>query len=114
MAVKRPIIQSGILEGISKVLGDTNTGLSNVEITKFLEEVNIENFSPEGTKWKRIYNAFANYQNQFQMSNNILRFINKSHNPARFVGNFEQFELTRLLNCKNLTHSTYSSPYGAN
>lgn len=95
MGVKRPPIQSGILEGISQVLGDTNTGLSNTEITKFLEEVNIKNFTPEGTKWKRIYNAFANYQNQSQMSNNILRFINKSLDPARFVGKYEVFELTR-------------------
>ena len=37
MAVKRPTLSGEILEGLSKVLGDTSNGLSNNEITKYLK-----------------------------------------------------------------------------
>lgn len=96
MAVKRPTLSSEILEGLSKVLGDTSNGLSNNEITKYLKEVDLPNVFPEGTKWKRIYNAFVTYQNNKNISNNILRFINKSLHPARFVGRNQQYEDTRI------------------
>ena len=96
MAVKRPTLSGEILEGLSKVLGDTSNGLSNNEITKYLKEVDLPNVFPEGTKWKRIYNAFVTYQNIKNISNNILRFINKSLHPARFVGRNQQYEDTRI------------------
>lgn len=96
MAVKRPTLSGEILEGLSKVLGDTSNGLSNNEITKYLKEVDLPNVFPEGTKWKRIYNAFVTYQNNKNISNNILRFINKSLHPARFVGRNQQYEDTRI------------------
>ena len=96
MAVKRPTLSGEILEGLSKVLGDTSNGLSNNEITKYLKEVDLPNVFPEGTKWKRIYNAFVTYQNNKNISNNILRFINKSLHPARFKGRNQQYEDTRI------------------
>ena len=96
MAVKRPTLSGEILEGLSKVLGDTSNGLSNNEITKYLKEVDLPNVFPEGTKWKRIYNAFVTYQHNKNISNNILRFINKSLHPARFVGRNQQYEDTRI------------------
>ena len=96
MAVKRPTLSGEILEGLSKVLGDTSNGLSNNEITKYLKEVDLPNVFPEGTKWKRIYSAFVTYQNNKNISNNILRFINKSLHPARFVGRNQQYEDTRI------------------
>ncbi len=34
-------IDGSVLEGISKVLGDTSNGLTGTEIGKFLQEVNI-------------------------------------------------------------------------
>ncbi|ODS86016.1 MAG: TIGR02391 family protein [Chryseobacterium sp. SCN 40-13] len=96
MAVKRPTLSGEILEGLSKVLGDTSNGLSNNEITKYLKEVDLPNVFTEGTKWKRIYNAFVTYQHNKNISNNILRFINKSLHPARFVGRNQQYEDTRI------------------
>ena len=48
MAVKRPTLSGEILEGLSKVLGDTSNGLSNNEITKYLKEVDLPNVFPEG------------------------------------------------------------------
>ncbi|WDF59439.1 TIGR02391 family protein [Flavobacterium sp. KACC 22758] len=97
MAIKlHPPINGSVLEGLSKILGETNKGLTGPEIAKFLQEVGIRDIDSGITKWKRLYNAFANYQNEKQHSNNILAFITKSMNPARFVGRSEQFEDLRF------------------
>ncbi|MFD2164509.1 TIGR02391 family protein [Paradesertivirga mongoliensis] len=88
----QPPINGSVLEGISKVLGDTSNGLTGTEIGKFLQEVYIPDVDPTNTKWKRLFNAFVSFQNHKQLSNNILTFINKSMNPARFIGRRAQFE----------------------
>ncbi|MEJ7823295.1 MAG: TIGR02391 family protein [Chitinophagaceae bacterium] len=103
MSTRRPPIDGSVLEGLSKVLGDTNNGLTGTEIGKFLEEVEITDVDPLMTKWKRLYNAFVSYQNKAKISNNILRFINKSMNPARFIGKNEQYEDTRFELNKRLS-----------
>lgn len=90
-----PPIEGGVLEGISKALGDTTNGLTGSEIAKFLQEVNLPDLDSTTTKWKRLYIAFVEYQNKSQLSNKILTFINKAMNPARFVGKQEQFEFLR-------------------
>lgn len=95
MSEKLPPIHGGVLEGICKVLGDTVNGLTGAEIGKFLQDVRIPDIDPNNTKWKRLYNAFADFQNNRQLSNNILKFINLSMNPARYVGRSEQFEYMR-------------------
>lgn len=87
-----PPIDGAVLEGISRVIGDTAKGLTGPEIAKFLTEENIPDVDPLNTKWKRIFNAFVDFQNKRRLSNNILAFISKSMNPARFVGRLEQFE----------------------
>lgn len=99
----QPPINGSVLEGLSKVLGDTSNGLTGSEIGKFLQEVNIKDIDPANTKWKRLFNAFVTFQNEKQLSNNILTFINKSMNPARFLGRFEQFEDTRSNLNKSLS-----------
>ena len=99
----QPPINGSVLEGISKVLGDTSNGLTGTEIGKFLQEVNIPDIDSSNSKWKRIFNAFVAFQNRKQLSNNILTFINKSMNPARFIGRNEQFEDTRIELNKRLS-----------
>lgn len=89
-------LDGGVLEGIAKVLGDTTSGLTGSEISKFLKEVNIIDTDPHLTKWIRLYNAFDNHQNKNRISNSILKFINKSMNPSRYVGRNEQFEDMRF------------------
>lgn len=104
MATKlHPPIDGSVLEGLSKTLGDTNKGLTGPEISKFLQEVGIGDVDSGLTKWKRLYNAFAHYQNEKQHSNNILAFITKSINPARFIGRHEQFEDLRFELNKRLS-----------
>ncbi len=99
----QPPIDGSVLEGISKVLGDTSNGLTGIEIGKFLQEVSIPDVDSTNTKWKRLYNAFITFQNRKQLSNNILTFINKSMSPARFVGRTDQFENTRFELNKRLS-----------
>lgn len=99
----QPPIEGSVLEGISRVLGDTSNGLTGSEIGKFLQEVSIPDIDATNTKWKRLYNAFVTFQNRKRLSNNILTFVNKSMNPARFIGRNEQFDDTRIELNKRLS-----------
>jgi len=92
--ILRRCLPQGVLERVSKVLGDTEGGLSGSEIGYFLEQCNIKDITPDITKWKRLYSAFANYQNLNHCSNLILKFIQTVINPTRFTDKFE-FESKR-------------------
>lgn len=48
----RYCLNQGILERISKILGDTSNGLTGSEISYFLQQCNIKDVTPEITKWK--------------------------------------------------------------
>lgn len=98
-----PPIDGAVLEGIARVIGDTAKGLTGPEIAKFLAEENIPDVDPLNTKWKRIFNAFVDFQNRRRLSNNILLFVSKSMNPARFIGKQEQFEDLRFELNKRLS-----------
>ena len=54
-----PTLSAETIEAISKVLDE----LTNSEITHELQKVGIVDHSPGITKWKRLHDAFANYQN---------------------------------------------------
>ncbi len=82
-------IEPNILETLCKILGET---LSNSEIDKYLADVRLNNISPVGTKWKRLYNSFIDYQNRSQISNSILKFIQTTLHPSRYIGRKEEFE----------------------
>ena len=90
----RYCLNQGILERISKILGDTSNGLTGSEISYFLQQCNIKDVTPEITKWKRLYSALASVQNFDKCSNKILRFIQIVLNPARFTDN-QIFETKR-------------------
>jgi hypothetical protein len=74
------------LEAISKVLADTTEGLTGSEIDHLLRNSNIQNPTPDMTKWKRLYNAFVEFQNEHQVGNHVIVFIHKAMDPARYVG----------------------------
>jgi uncharacterized protein (TIGR02391 family) len=100
--VKRPIIEAFYLEGICKVIADTTSGLTGTEIGKILADCKIKDVEPFQTKWKRLYKAFANIQNEQQCSNAILSFLHQSMHPSRYIGKHDIFqsrkhELNKLL-----------------
>lgn len=93
---KQPSIPSDIIENICRVIANTETGLTGTEIGRLLAESLITDTDPTLTKWKRLFNAFANYQNKNKCSNNILTFLSKAMQPVRYVDNPELFK-HRLL-----------------
>lgn len=90
---KETPMSAQMLESICKVLGEQNTGS---EISHYLKVVQIEDVDPQNTKWRRLYNAFAEYQNTHQESNKIQIFIQKSLDPVRYANNHDQFERYRI------------------
>lgn len=93
---RHPALSSEIAENICRVIADTDTGLTGTEIGRILAESLIEDTDPTLTKWKRLYNAFAHYQNKHRCSNNILTFLSKAMQPVRYIDNPELFK-HRLL-----------------
>lgn len=75
MSVKYPPFDSGTIESISKIIGETYRGLTGTEIDRLLEECKILNVAPNTTIWKRLFNAFAIRQNNDQYSNAILLLL---------------------------------------
>ena len=92
---KIPPFPQAVLENVCRIIGDTDTGLTGTQIGTYLAQEHIEDTDPTLTKWKRLYNAFANFQNKHQCSNNILNFIKLSLSPARYVDDKERFDLLR-------------------
>lgn len=84
------------LESICKVLGHTETGLKGSEIELLLRQIQVEDISPDMTKWKRLFNALATRQNKDQRGNKVLSFINAALSPARYVGECNVFENRRV------------------
>jgi hypothetical protein len=93
MMNKLPPINSAVLETLSKAIGDTRNGITGSEICRLLAESYIIDVNPEMTKWKRLFNAFAGIQNKTQCANNILTFLQKAMQPARYNGNRDLFEI---------------------
>jgi uncharacterized protein (TIGR02391 family) len=89
---KEKIIPAETLESICKVLGEQNTGS---QIEHYLAQTGVLDTDPGITKWKRLYNAFAHYQNKNQESNKILIFIQKTLSPVRYADNHDLFESCR-------------------
>lgn len=88
---KLPPFDQSQLEAIAKVLADTSSGLTGSEIAHLLPSSHIIDCDPTNTKWKRLYNAFAEFQNQYQIANNIIRFINLAMAPARYTNTPQSF-----------------------
>lgn len=99
---KIPPFPQPILEGICQVIADTNTGLTGTQIGTYLAQERIKDIDPYNTKWKRLYHAFAFFQNNKNCSNNILSFIKLVLSPSRYVNNKERFDQLRNLTNQQL------------
>jgi len=73
------------LEAACRVLADTERGLSGTQIERLLQEINVQDISPGMTKWKRLFNALAGAQNQHQVGNHLIMFINRAMNPVSYA-----------------------------
>lgn len=82
------------LEAIAGALGDTHDGLTNSEIEFILRSAKLQDPGPI-TKRDRIYNAFAQSQNDTRKRNNVLAFIRKAMEPARHTRMPHRYEPMR-------------------
>ncbi len=113
MAKEQPLTD-GVLQGISRIMGDTTDGLTGSEIGRYLLMVGIDDCSPGITKWQRLFNAFAEYQNTTHCCNAILNFCKNYFQPTRFV-NLDKllFEQQRVDTNRLLAFAGYEiSPRG--
>ena len=61
-------LSQGQIEKIAHILGDTQSGLTGAEIGFMLTCCKIEDVDSANTKWKRLYNAFAERHNKIVSS----------------------------------------------
>ena len=78
-------IAPNILEAICRSIGDIPQGLSGTDINKYLQDLRLDNPTPDNTKWKRLYNAFDKKQFTTGNSNDVLRFVQIAVHPSRFI-----------------------------
>jgi uncharacterized protein (TIGR02391 family) len=102
MAKQEPLKEE-MIEGICKIIADTSMGLSGTEIGKLLADSKIPDTNPDLTKWKRLYIAFAHWQNNHQCSNNIWDFIKRAMAPVRYLNDKDKFEFRRVELNKRLS-----------
>lgn len=85
-----PNVPQPILEGICKVLADTNEGITGSEIGLYLSQLKIKDVASGETKWKRLYNALAEECNSTNSVCKIFDLIQLALAPSRYV-NEEDF-----------------------
>ena len=77
MAEPQEIFAADELEAIAKALGDTSEGLTGSEIRHILQLTQLCDVDPAATKWKRIHNAFVDYQNRKRSRTAILGAVRR-------------------------------------
>ena len=85
MATRIDPFSSQHLEAACRVLADTERGLSGSQIERLLQEIKVSDMTPDMTKWKRLFNALVGVQNQHQMGNYLIMFINRAMNPVNYA-----------------------------
>lgn len=89
----------GQLQSISKAIGNTEIGLTGNEIGHVLVNMKLRDTDSNATKWKRIYNALADYQNNKKTGDIVLTFISKSLEPTKFINKSDKYhEIIENLN----------------
>ena len=86
-----PPFDSQQVESIARVIADTEDGLTGTEIGHLLQECKIPDPTPTMTKWKRLYNAFAEAQNRHQLGNHVIMFVNRAMKPVKYTANPQGF-----------------------
>jgi uncharacterized protein (TIGR02391 family) len=79
------------LEAACRVLADTERGLTGKQIERLLQEIKIADTSPGTTKWKRLFNALAEAQNEHQVGNHLIMLINRAMDPVNYARDPQAF-----------------------
>jgi uncharacterized protein (TIGR02391 family) len=92
---KVPPFNAQHLTSISQILAATEEGLTGTQIGYLLQDCHIPDVAPDTTKWKRLFNAFAEFQNDRKFGNHIVVFINKAMDPVQYTSSPDKFHLRR-------------------
>ena len=84
------------LRAISKVLGNTDEGLTDKEITEILDICGVKDEFTDETKWQRLFKSLSKQQSRDGHRGAILAFIREAMNPERYVGEPDKFERRRI------------------
>ena len=84
-----------ILEAVCRVIADTECGLTGTEISYLIQDCKLNDVSPTMTKWKRLFNTLVEAQNNYQVGNHLIIFINRAMNPVSYARNKDTFEWRR-------------------
>jgi len=79
------------LTSISRILADTGTGLTGSQIGYLLQDCKIPDTTSGMTKWKRLFNAFVEFQNERHFGNHVVVFINRAMDPVQYTSSPQQF-----------------------
>ncbi len=90
-----PPFDSAHLESLCRVIADTTDGLTGGEILRILAECKIPDVTPEMTKWKRLFNALVEMQNQKGMGNHAIMVLTRAMKPVRFIASPDLFAVQR-------------------
>jgi uncharacterized protein (TIGR02391 family) len=90
-----PVFDAQHLEAIAKVLADTETGLTGTELGHLLANSKIPDTDPDLAKSKRLYNALVTFQNQHQIGNHVLVFIQAAMNPVSYTECPDKFRVRK-------------------
>lgn len=99
-----PCFNRAQMEQLARLLGEEVTG---PQLPLLLGQVHLKDFPELSTKWKRIYNAFVEYQNEKRCSNQIMLFIKLVIEPANYLGKLEQYQHLLLEISKILSFIGY-------
>ena len=80
-----PPFESEHLTSIAKILADTSEGMTGSQIEYTLRECKIPDPTPTMTKWKRLHNAFAEFQNERRIGNHVIVFITRAMKPVLYT-----------------------------
>lgn len=83
------------LEAACRVLADTTRGLKGTQIGRLLQEIKVEDVSPDLTKWQRLFNALARAQNKHHVGNHLIMFVTRAMNPVSYARDREAFAWRR-------------------
>jgi uncharacterized protein (TIGR02391 family) len=86
-----PTFDAEHLTSIAKILADTTEGLTSSQIEYLLRQCKIPDPTPSMAKWKRLYNAFVEFQNERQFGNHVVVFINRVMNPVQYTSDPQGF-----------------------
>lgn len=94
------------MEQLARILGEEVTGS---KLPLLLGQVYLKDTPELSTKWKRIFNAFVEYQNEKQCSNQIMHFIKLIIEPANYLGRLDQYQQLLLEISKILSFVGYEA-----